>query len=220
MPIKNLHKIEMPREKLEKYGPEKLSEVELVAIILRTGLKGVGVLELSKQILKVYRENKLADSAFAELKKIKGIGTTKASQIIAAFELGRRFLKGKQSVLILSPKEVWEQCKDIRESKKEHFVVFFLNTQNQQIEREVISVGTLNASLIHPREVFEPAVKNLASHVLIVHNHPSGSLDPSREDLAVTKRLVDSGRLLGVEVIDHVIVTNGGYISFIEKNLL
>lgn len=220
MPIKNIHKIEMPRERLIKYGPEKLSDVELLAIILRTGHKGVGVLELSGQILRKYKENRLANSALTELKKIKGIGTVKACEIIATFELGRRMLKDKQAVLILSPKEVWEQCKDIRDSKKEHFVVFFLDTQNQEIKRELISVGTLNSSLIHPREVFEPAIKHLASHIILCHNHPSGSLEPSDEDLAVTKRLTDSGHLLGIEVLDHVIITGRGYVSFKEKNLL
>ena len=139
---------------------------------------------------------------------------------MAVFELGRRLLQDKQAALILSPREVWEQLKDIRTNKKEHFVVFFLNTQNQEIVRETVSVGTLNASLIHPREVFEPAVKHLAAHVILAHNHPSGSLDPSEEDLSVTKRLVDSGRLLGIEVLDHIIVTASGYTSFKEKNLL
>lgn len=220
MPIKNIHKIEQPREKLEKYGAGKLTNAELLAILLRTGPKGTGVLDLSKKILKQFSENKLANASFQELKDIHGLGPAKACEIVAVFELGRRLLKDKQAALILSPREVWEQLKDIRASKKEHFVVFFLNTQNQEIQRELISVGTLNASLIHPREVFEPAIKHLASHVILAHNHPSGSLEPSDEDMAVTKRLVDSGRLLGIEVLDHVIVTRGEYMSFKEKNLL
>jgi len=220
MTIKNLHKIEQPREKLEKYGASKLSDAELFAILLRTGPKGTGVLELSKKVLKQFPGSKLANASFDELRRIHGLGPAKACEIIACFELGRRMLKDKQAVLILSPKEVWEQCKDIRESKKEHFMVFFLDTQNQEIKRELISIGTLNASLIHPREVFEPAIKHLASHIILAHNHPSGSLEPSQEDLAVTKRLTDSGRLLGIEVLDHVIVTGRGHASFKEKNLL
>jgi DNA repair protein RadC len=220
MPIKNFHKIEMPRERLVKYGPGKLSDEELLAILLRTGPKGTGVLELSKKILKQFPDGKLANAEFSELKNIHGVAEAKACEIVAVFELGRRMLKDKQAILILSPREVWEQLKDIRGSKKEHFVVFFLDTQNQEIKRELISVGTLNASLIHPREVFEPAIKHLASHIIIAHNHPSGSLEPSDEDLAVTKRLCDSGRLLGIEVLDHVIVTAGGYASFKEKNLV
>lgn len=205
---------------MEKYGAGKLSDAELLAILLRTGPKGTGVLDLSKKILKQFSENKLANASFKELKDIHGLGPAKACEIVAVFELGRRLLKDKQAVLIISPQEVWEQLKDIRDNKKEHFVVFFLNTQNQEIQRELISVGTLNASLIHPREVFEPAIKHLAAHVILAHNHPSGSLEPSDEDLSVTKRLVDSGRLLGIEVLDHVIITSRGYMSFKEKNLL
>ena len=220
MPIKNIHAIEQPREKLEKYGAEKLSDAELFAILLRTGPKGTGVLELSKQILKQFKENRLANASFTELKNIHGIGPAKACEIVACFELGRRLLKDKKSVLILSPREVWEELKDIRESKKEHFVVFYLDTQNQIIKKEIVSIGTLNSSLIHPREVFEQAVTHLASHIIIAHNHPSGSLEPSDEDLAVTQRLADAGRLLGIEILDHVIVTKTGCVSFKEKNLL
>ncbi len=220
MPIKSIHKIEQPRERLEKYGAAKLSNAELFAILLRTGPKGTGVLGLSKKILKQFPENRLANAGFKELKNIYGLGPAKACEIIACFELGRRMLKDKQSALILSPREVWEQLKDVRSSKKENFVVLFLDTQNQEIKREIISVGTLNSSLIHPREVFEPAIKYLASHIIISHNHPSGSLEPSEEDLAVTKRLCDAGRLLGIEVLDHVIVIAVGYASFKEKNLL
>jgi len=220
MPIKNIYKIEQPREKLEKYGTGKLTDVELFAILLRTGPKGTGVLELSKKILKQFPESKLANASFNELRQIHGLGPAKACEIAACFELGRRILKDKPSMLILSPREVWEQCRDIRESKKEHFVVFFLDTQNGEIKRELISIGTLNSSLIHPREVFEPAIKHLASHIILTHNHPSGSLEPSDHDLAITKRLTDSGRLLGIEVIDHVIITGGGFSSLKEKNLL
>jgi DNA repair protein RadC len=220
MPLKNYHKIEQPREKLIKYGAGKLSLSELLAIILRTGPRGSNVVQVAENALHKYGGTKLAHVSFTDLKQIKGIGPVKAGELIACFELGRRMLKDKQAVLILSPREVWEQLKDIRDNKKEHFVIFYLDTQNQEIKREIISVGTLNSSLIHPREVFEPAVKHLASHVLLAHNHPSGSLEPSDEDLLVTKRLCDAGRLLGIEVIDHVIVTSRGYMSFKEKNLL
>lgn len=220
MPIKNIHKIEQPRERLEKYGAGKLSDAELFAILLRTGPKGSGVLELSKKILKQFPGSRLANTTYDELRGVHGLGPAKASEVVACFELGRRMLKDKPAMLILSPREVWEALKDIRQSKKEHFIVFFLDTQNQEIKRELISIGTLNSSLIHPREVFEPAIKHLASHIIVAHNHPSGSLEPSDEDLAVTKRLTDSGRLLGIEVLDHVIVTGGGYASLKEKNLL
>jgi DNA repair protein RadC len=220
MPIKNYYKIEMPRERLVKYGPGKLNTSELLAIILRTGPKGSNVIKVAENALRKYQGTSLANAGFNQLEKINGIGPVKAGELIACFELGRRLLKDKPASLILSPREVWEALKDIHDSKKEHFFAFFLDTQNSQIKRELISIGTLNSSLIHPREVFEPAIKHLASHIIIAHNHPSGSLEPSDEDLAVTKRLTDAGRLLGIEVLDHVIVTGSGYASLKEKNLL
>jgi len=220
MPIKNLHKIEQPREKLEKYGPGKLSDSDLLAILLHTGPKGTPVLEFSKKLFRQFPGSKLAQATFEELNSVHGLGPAKVCEIVACFELSRRLLKDKQASLILSPREVWEQSKDIRGQHKEHFVVFYLDTQNQEIKREIISMGTLNTSLIHPREVFEPAVKHLCSHIIVAHNHPSGSLDPSEEDLAVTKRLVDSGKLLGIDILDHVIVAKTGYMSFKGKNLL
>ena len=123
-------------------------------------------------------------------------------------------------MLILSPREVWEALKDIRESKKEHFVAFFLDTQNQEIRRELISIGTLNASLIHPREVFEPAVRHLAAQIIVAHNHPSGDSEPSEDDLMITKRLVEAGKILGIEVLDHIVVTKKDFLSFKEKGLI
>lgn len=220
MLIKEMFRVEKPRERLQKYGPEKLSEVELLAILLRTGPRGTGVVDLSKKIFRQFSGTKLANANFVELTNIHGVGPVKACEIVACFELSRRLLKDKKSTLILSPREVWEELKDIRESKKEHCVVFFLDTQNQMVKREVISVGTLNSSLVHPREVFEPAIKQLASHIILAHNHSSGSLEPSDEDIVVTKRLSDAGKLLGMEVIDHVIVTASGHSSFKEKNII
>ena len=116
-------------------------------------------------------------------------------------------------MLILSPKDVWENCKDIRDQKKEYFVVFYLDTRNQEIEREVISVGTLNANLVHPREVFEPAIKHSCAQIIVSHNHPSGNPEPSTDDIRMTKRLIEAGNILGIEMIDHVIVTKKAYLS-------
>lgn len=218
--IKNLERIEQPREKLLTYGPERLTDAELLAILLRTGLEGKNVLEVAKSVIKKFPGARLANAAIPELTKIKGVGEVKALELVACFELGRRLLKDKQVQLVLSPRAVWERMEDLRTSKKEHFVVFFLDTQNQLIKREVVSIGTLNASLIHPREVFEPAIKHLVSHIIVAHNHPAGSLEPSEEDLAVTRRLRDAGLLLGIQLLDHVIVTTTGYLSLKEQNLL
>lgn len=220
MKIKDLPKIERPREKLEKYGPEKLSNAELLAILLRTGGKGVNVVELSHKILKKFGGNDLTATPIRELKHTFGLGAVKACEIVACFELGRRMLYQKPASLILSPEDVWKEMKDIRDSKKEHFVVFFLDARNQEIKREVISIGTLNANLVHPREVFEPAIIHTAAQMIIAHNHPSGNLEPSKEDREVTHRLRDAGKLLGIEVLDHIIISHSGYTSFRELQLM
>jgi len=218
--IRDLARVERPREKLIQYGPARLSNKELLAIILRTGGKNESVIELSGRVIRNCKAENLPSVSYAEIRKIPGIGPAKACEILACFELGRRLLKGKVSSLFLKPEDVWKELKDIRELKKEHFVIFYLDSRNQEIKREIISVGSLNASLVHPREVFEPAVKNLAAQVILAHNHPSGNPEPSRDDLEINRRLVEAGKILGIEVIDHIIVTATGYLSFKEKNLI
>ena len=218
--IKDLPKVERPREKLIKYGPEKLSNSELLAILLRSGKKGENVVELANKILKRFRADKLPYLTFDELKDYPGLGPAKACEIVACFELGKRLLKGKKARIYLSPKEVWEELKDIRDNKKEHFVIFYLDSRNQEIKREIISVGSLNASLVHPREVFEPTVRNLAAQIILAHNHPSGDPEPSEDDITITKRLIEAGKIMGIEVVDHIIVVKNGFFSFKEKGLL
>lgn len=218
--IKDLPKIERPREKLEKYGPEKLSNSELLAILLRTGNKGINVVELASKILRKFSGDGINKANVKELKNTFGLGSAKACEIVACFELGRRLLQNKQSALLLSPKDVWEELKDIRDNKKEHFVIFFLDARNQEIKREIVSVGSLNANLVHPREVFEPAVRHLAAQVIIAHNHPAGDPSPSQEDSNITERLVEGGKLLGIDVKDHVIVSKTNFFSFKEQKLL
>lgn len=218
--IRDLARVERPREKLIHYGPARLSNKELLAIILRTGGQNENALDLAGRVIRNCKSENLADISYAEIRKISGIGPAKACEILACFELGRRFLKGKISSLFLKPEDVWKELKDIRELKKEHFIVFYLDSRNQEIEREIISVGSLNASLVHPREVFEPAVRIHAAQVILAHNHPSGNPEPSRDDLEINRRLVEAGKILGIEVIDHIIVTVTGYLSFKEKNLI
>ena len=213
MKIKDLPKVDRPSEKLQTYGVEKLSDKELMAIILRTGIKGCNVVELSKKVLQTILKIGINEITIENLLEIKGLGKTKAGQIIASIEIGRRLLNNKKSELIFSPKDVWEKMEDLRDSKKEHFVVFYLDTRNQIIKREIISIGTLNASLIHPREVFEPAIRHSTAQIIIAHNHPSGIIDPSDEDKEVTIRLEEAGKLLGIEIIDHIIVTRTAYHS-------
>ena len=218
--IKDLPKVERPREKLEKYGPEKLSNSELFAILLRTGSRGLNVLDLSQKILKTLGAESLPKAAVSDLKKLHGLGTSKACEIVACFELGRRLLNNKKSALLLSPADIWQELKDIRNHKKEHFVVFFLDARNQEIKREVVSVGTLNSNLVHPREVFEPAIAHSAAQVIVAHNHPSGNPEPSHEDRLITTRLADAGKILGIQIVDHVVVTRERFSSFKECGYL
>lgn len=220
MKIKDISKIDRPREKLVRYGVDKLNNAELLAIILGTGRKGENVLELSRRILRLFPPDKFLRATFNEIKNIKGIGISKASQIIVCFELGKRFLKGKVSILILSPREVWDEMKEIRDNKKEHFVVFFLDVRNQIIKKEIISIGTLNTSLVHPREVFEPAIRYSAAQIIISHNHPSEDSTPSEEDILVTKKLIQAGKILDIEILDHVIVTKKDFFSMKQKRMM
>jgi DNA repair protein RadC len=203
-----------------KYGPEKLSNSELLAILLRSGRQGENVVELASKLLKRFGKNNLPNLTFKELKDYPGLGPAKASEIVACFELGKRLLKDKKAEIFLSPKDVWEELKDLRNHKKEHFVIFYLDTRNQEIKRETISIGSLNANLVHPREVFEPAVRNLAAQIILAHNHPSGDPEPSRDDLEITKKLVEAGKILGIEVIDHIIVAKNGFLSFKNEGLI
>lgn len=214
-----LQKIELPREKLIRYGPEKLTNHELFAVILRTGTKSKNVLKLSKEIIDKF-EDKISSLELSELSKVEGIGLTKATQLIACFELGKRFLLNKKHKLQITPKVVWEEMADIRSTNKEHLVTFFLDARSQVIKREVISIGTVNTSLVHPREVFEPAIRYSASQIVVTHNHPTGDLEPSVEDMEVTLRLFKAGQLLGIQLVDHVIVTRDGWVSLRESGLI
>lgn len=219
MKIKDLERIDLPREKLQKYGLKKLSDHELLAVLLGSGIKGLNVLELSKKILVLVRKVGIAKVTLGTLLEVKGLGKAKAGQVLAALEFGKRLAEGERPEL-LSPEDVWKLCADIRDSKKEHFVVFYLDTQNRLIERQIISVGTLNASLVHPREVFEPAVSLHAASIIVAHNHPSGSLEPSREDKEVTTRLVGAGKVLGIELLDHVLIGGKRFQGFKEMDIL
>ncbi len=218
--IKNLPKLDRPREKLMKYGPNKLSNEELLAIILRIGSKENNVLVLAKNLLKKFDEKELPYITFNELKNFPGIGQVKACEIVACFELGKRFLKDKKVHLFLSPKDIFERLIEYRYKKKEHFFVFYLDVKNQEIKFEIISVGILNTTVVHPREVFEGAIKNSAAQIIVAHNHPSDNVHPSEEDLEITKRLVEAGKILGIDVLDHVIVTKENYFSFKDKGLV
>lgn len=221
--VKDLPLIERPRERMLHYGAENLSNAELLAILLRTGSTNESVVQLANKILaELETLQNLYDVTIEELTRIKGIGPAKAIQIKAAIEIGRRILKQspQERTTIHSPKDAADYLmEDMRYLKQEYFIALLLNTKNQIIAKEEISVGTLNSSVIHPREVFKPAIKKSVSAIIIAHNHPSGDPSPSREDIEVTKRLVKAGEILGIDILDHVIIGDLKYVSLKEKGL-
>ena len=222
MKIKDLPKSDRPREKLIAKGAENLKDPELLAILLRTGKVGKNVIEIASQILGKYSKKRLLQMTYEDLSKISGIDSAKATTLLAAFELSKRALEVNDTNLptIVTPKDVVAQLTDLRHNKKEHFVALYLNARNQLVHKETISMGTLNANLVHPREVFEPAVRYLAAQVVIAHNHPSGDPKPSDADLEITKRLAEAGKMMGIEVVDHIIVTKNSFLSFKEEHLI
>jgi DNA repair protein RadC len=220
--IKELPEFERPREKLTKKGTKALKKEELLAIILRTGLKGKNAIEVAKDILEKYGDKKLLDASYEELRNMRGVGPTKAVQILAAIELGSRLFKEKseKEVYINSPQDVAKETEHIKESKKENFVALYLDARNKLIYKETVSIGSLNANLVHPREVFEPAIRYLAASIILVHNHPSGDPEPSEDDLVITKRILEAGKIMGIDVLDHIIITKTKIFSFKERNLI
>lgn len=219
--IAGVAEVDMPREKLERLGAEALRDEELLAVLLRTGYEGKNVLEISRGILRTYPPEKLVDLKLDALRQIKGVGQAKAAGLVAGFELARRGLNRDLGIApsISRPADAAGLLADIKDHRKEHFVALFLNARNQVICREDVSVGSLNASLVHPREVFAPAVGSSAASVILAHNHPSGDVTPSREDIELTRRMVQAGEIMGIEVLDHIIVASGRFLSMKEANL-
>ncbi len=221
-PILHLPKHAMPREKLIEKGPENLRDSELLAILLRTGVRGKNVIELSRTILQDHPTKKLLSRNYKDLAKIKGIGPAKACNMLAAFELTKRALDVQDNNLpsLTRAIDAVAQLQELRHAKREYFVALYLNARNQLVHKETISIGTLNASLIHPREIFKPAVDHLAASLIVAHNHPSGDTEPSHDDMMVTKRITEAGHIMGVELIDHIIITHNAFYSFQERNIL
>jgi DNA repair protein RadC len=219
--IRDFPEDERPRERLISDGPESLANHELLAILLRTGTKDESVLQLANRLLNHFEGLRLLkDATIEEITSIKGIGTAKAVQILAAIELGRRIsrLQYDERYVIRSPEDGAKYVmEDMRFLSQEHFVCLYLNTKNQVIHRKTVFIGSLNASIVHPREVFKEAIKRSAASIICAHNHPSGDPTPSREDIEVTKRLVECGRMIGIELLDHLIIGDRKFVSLKEK---
>ncbi|MCB0731238.1 MAG: DNA repair protein RadC [Ignavibacteriae bacterium] len=222
--VKDLPFDDRPREKLILKGPQSLSDSELIAILLRTGTKGKSVVELAQMLLNENNLAILATRSVESFTKSNGIGKDKAATIAAAFELARRvkisekwFSKKK----ITSPQDVAEIFIPLlRDEIKEKFIVVCLNSSNQIIKFETISIGNLNSSIVHPREVFKVAIDNNSANIFLVHNHPSGNLEPSREDIQITKKLVDAGNIFDIKILDHLIIGGEAYTSFVERRII
>ncbi len=222
--IKEIPFEERPRERFLKYPPSTISNHELIAIILRTGSKEESVIELAKKLLYQYPSLKvLSNTTIKELMKIRGIGKSKAIELLAAFELGRRVIKESfnQARKLHSPEAIYQFLKDELEMKsQEHFIALFLNTKGELVKKETLFIGSLNSSLIHPRELFKHAVLNSAATIIISHNHPSGDPTPSKADIEVTKILHQNSIMMDIELLDHIIIGKDRYYSFKEKGLI
>jgi DNA repair protein RadC len=212
-----------PREKLLAQGETTLNNHELLAIILGNGTKDISALELANRLLNTYKGlRRLQEASLEELIQEKGIGPAKAASIKAALEMGRRIsLDVEIRDLIKSPKDVEQMLvQEMRAYDREHFIVLYLDRKGGLIVKEHVSVGGLHSSIVHPREVFKTAVKRSAASIILAHNHPSGDPAPSQEDINITRRLVEAGGIMGIEVIDHVVIGENTYCSLKEKGLI
>jgi DNA repair protein RadC len=222
--VKEMPQDDRPREKLLAKGAAQLSDAELLAILLRTGMKGTTVIDVARNLLKTY--GNLASLAIQNQQafiKIPGIGNDKAATLLAAFELSKRIMKQSKwtNDTIKSPEDVANIFIPLlRDEMREQFIVVCLNSSNKIIRYETISTGSLDSSIVHPREVFKVAIDYLSKSIILVHNHPSGNEEPSREDISITKRLVEAGKILDINIFDHLIIAGSGYTSFAERRLL
>jgi DNA repair protein RadC len=209
--LRDLPPEEKPRERLIKYGPAVLTVAELLMVVLNVGTKKEGVLAMSHRLLKEYGESTIINQK--DPKKIMealDIPFAKACQVVACFELGRRFFRptdGKRPLTIRTANQVYEYLKDMRDLPKEHLRGLYLDGHYQLIHDEVISIGSLTSNIIHPREVFRPALERSASAIILAHNHPSGVSKPSEADIAITRQIVEAGKILGINLLDHVVIT-------------
>lgn len=222
MNIKSLPQHLRPREKLLEKGPANLKDRELLAILIRTGRQGRSAIDIGSDLLKHYSLDTLVNIELAELIRHKGIDKGKACSIIAAFELAKRALRHYETALPLvgTPEDALVHLQSIRTKRKEYFKVLYLNARNQLIRSETVSIGTLTASLVHPREVFAPALELRAASILLAHNHPSNNPEPSSEDVELTERLSEAGEILAIDVLDHLILTQREYYSFKQHELI
>ena len=209
-----------PRERLRDLGPAALADAELLALVVGSGTPGRSAIAVGRSLAR-RRPGELAEWPAARWMRMPGVGAARAAALAAAFELGRRAARTPlPGGPIRGPEDVLAHVRDLARAHREHFVVLLLNARHELQCRETVSIGSLNASIVHPREVFRPAILHAAASVVLVHNHPSGDPEPSEEDLGITRRLSEVGELVGIGVLDHVIVASRGTVSFRSRRLL
>lgn len=218
MSVKDLLPFERPREKMQKKGAASLSNLELLAALLGSGVKDHNVFSVAKKLLHYIQQNS-QDLKFSDVAKIEGMGSAKACQVLAAFEIAKRFLI-KENVCLNQVHDVLPLVEDIRHKKQEYFLTITVDGAKNLIAKRIIFIGTLNQSMVHPREVFADAISDRAAGIIFIHNHPSGQCEPSEEDLQTTQKLIEAAKLLGIEVLDHIIVGQKGHYSFVEEGVL
>jgi len=219
MKILSLPENERPIERLLNQGVQSLSNAELLAIILRTGSKNVNVIDLARNLLNEFNLKKISNLSYSRLIKQKGIGKVKASHLIACFELAERlstFSENKLIKVTCANDLIQRYFSKMNNLDREHFFAVYLDSRQKIIKEELLFIGSLNESVVHPREIFKPAIAESAAAIILLHNHPSGNPEPSEEDLRVTKELTEVGKLLGIELLDHIIIGNKSYYSFNE----
>ncbi|MDH7509999.1 MAG: DNA repair protein RadC [Methanolinea sp.] len=215
--MRDIAAVDRPREKIAKKGARALSDHELIAAIIGHGTPDRDVFSLAKDIAGLF-SSRDGDVTYNDLVGLPGIGQSRASQILASLELARRYLRREEDrTRIQCPADILPLVGDLATKNQEHFVCITLNGANEVIEKRTVTVGLLNHSLVHPREVFADAIADRAAAVICVHNHPSGSLEPSQQDLAITRQLKEAGEILGIRLLDHVIVARSGYTSLRER---
>lgn len=223
--VKDLPLDDRPREKLLLRGPQNLTDAELIAILLRTGTKGKSVISIAQEIItKEKNLAQLASKSASDLIKNSGIGKDKAATLLAAFEMSRRILsqtKWFSQKKITSPSDIAEIFIPLlRDEVKEQFIVVCLNSSNKIIKYEKISLGNLNSSVVHPREIFKAAIENNSASIILIHNHPSENPEPSNEDISITRKIVEAGKMMDIPIFDHVIIAGNAYTSFVERRLI
>jgi DNA repair protein RadC len=216
--IKDLPAHNRPREKLKERGASALTDEELVAAILGRGVEGQDLRTISRSVAKLIRNHR-ENLTIEHLTAVRGMGLAKAAQILSAFELARRYLI-KDTVKVTGAQDVIPLLADIADKKQEHFVCISLNGAHELIEKRIVTIGLVDRSPVHPREVYADVISDRAAAVIFAHNHPSGDLKPSNSDLKIHEQLTEAGKILGIRVLDHLIVTKKGYFSFQEAGLI